>query len=160
MERLLIVLALVGVAAVVALVVQRRRTAVPATPPQVGAPDRIDRAGLEAALEAGDPGDPGDDIHASGDADAGAAWLLVVFGSTSCYGCGQMVDRSLALRSTGLGAVSVTSQDFPDLHRRYGITAVPTTVLADGEGVVHRWWVGQVPADRFQAEVMATVEGP
>ena len=134
MDRLLIALGLVAVAVVVALVLQRRRPAPPATS-QCHVPAQLDRA---------------DFVRPE------APWLVAVFTSTTCDACAGVWERAAALDAGPSGPVAVQQVEAladKELHRRYGIEAVPLVVLADVEGIV-RWHVtGPVTATDLWAAV-------
>jgi hypothetical protein len=73
-------------------------------------------------------------------------WLVVVFSSSVCDGCSAIVEKAAVLASE---AVAVTECEFSanrELHERYAIEGVPTTVIADANGVVHRGFIGSVTA--------------
>jgi hypothetical protein len=65
-----------------------------------------------------------------------APWLIAVFTSATCLSCRGMV-QELRERESGETVVQeVQFEERPDLHRRYGITAVPVGLIADADGVV------------------------
>lgn len=134
MERLVAALVIVALAAGVAAVVRRRR--------RVDAPTQV-RGVLPAQLDRADFPDPS------------VPWLLVVFSSSTCSTCADVVRKADVLRSSEVAVVDVAYQDSPDLHRRYGIDAVPGTVLADAEGVVQASFLGPVTATDLWAAVAA-----
>jgi hypothetical protein len=137
--RLLIAVVLVAAAVAVALLIQRRRpSAGPTVISEHGRPTRLDRSDFTA--------DP-------------SAWLLAVFVSADCVGCRQMLQAAEEQRAGPAAVEAVSLQDRPALHHRYGITAVPTTVLADVAGVVHRTWVGQVRSEMLRSEIDAALAG-
>lgn len=120
MERVVLAVAGVVVAAVVAWVVQRRRPA----PPTQGAwpvPTQLDR----------------DDFDRPD-----APWLVAVFSSATCDSCAKAVAQAEVLASADVSVQDVEATARRDLHTRYGIEAVPVTVVADAEGVVHASFVG------------------
>jgi hypothetical protein len=84
-----------------------------------------------------------------------APWLVVVFSSTACDGCVPVVVRATALASGDVAVVECEYGAQPDLHRRYAIEGVPTTVIADAEGVVRRGFVGSVSAADLAAALTA-----
>lgn len=82
-----------------------------------------------------------------------SAWLVVVFTSTSCHVCADVWDKVQVLSS---GEVAVFRADYEsrrDLHSRYGIEAVPATLVCDGEGVVRHQILGPVSATDLWAAV-------
>ncbi|MGH9282223.1 MAG: thioredoxin domain-containing protein [Acidimicrobiales bacterium] len=124
MERLLIAAVLVVVAVVAARLVDRRRPAAP-TQPRWEAPSQLDR----------------DDF------DGGAQpWLVVVFTSATCDSCKDATAKAEVLASAEVAFQEVAWQDGKDLHDRYAVDVVPTTVMADAEGVVRASFVGPATA--------------
>jgi hypothetical protein len=119
-ERLVIAAALVAVAAVVAVILSRRRPQ-PPTRGQVPIPAQLDR----------------DDFP-----DADKPWLVVVWTSQTCESCERTTTKARLLQSPQVGYAEVPWQDRKDLHERYGVEDVPLLVLADAEGVVQISFVG------------------
>lgn len=122
MERLLVAAVVVAVALAVAFVLQRRRPA----PPTQGRRDWHVPTQLDRSDFAG-PDRP---------------WLVVVFTSDTCDSCGKVVPKAEVLASDEVAVDVVGYQRRKDLHERYRIEIVPTTVLCDGEGVVRRSFIG------------------
>ncbi len=132
MERLVVLLVLTALAVGVSLLLQRRRPEAP-TAPSYRAPVQIDR---------GDFVSP--DI----------ATLVVMFTSVTCDGCVTAWDvvRAVvgeAAATEGVAIQKIEIEQTPDLHQRYKIDGVPTTLIVDGQGVVLRSYFG--PLD--QAEI-------
>jgi hypothetical protein len=119
-ERVVIAVALVAVAAVIAFVLNRRRPQAP-TQGKIPVPAQLDRADFP---------------------DADKPWLLVVWTSRTCESCARATAKASVLRSDDVGYVEVPWQDRRDLHDRYRIEDVPLLVLADEEGVVQVSFVG------------------
>ncbi len=132
MDRLAVAAAIVAVAALVALVLRRRRRPDAPTQPSYQAPSQLDR----------------DDF-----AEGGHPWLLVVFTSATCHTCADTLGKARAAASGEVGVVEVEYGAERELHRRYGIDAVPTLVLADADGVVHASFIGKVTATDLWAAV-------
>lgn len=130
MERLILAVAVVAVAAAVAQFVRRRRAADPPTQPRFEAPAQLDRADF-----------------------SGAGWLVVVFTSESCSTCADVVRKAEVLRSGDVSVDIVPFQTRGDLHRRYSIDAVPCLVIADPDGVVSRSFLGPVTATDLWAAI-------
>jgi hypothetical protein len=82
-----------------------------------------------------------------------APWLVAVFGSDTCLSCADTRAKAAQLASAEVVVADVDATARPDLHRRYGIDAVPVLVVADGEGVVRASFVGPPSA----ADLWATV---
>ena len=130
MERLIISLLVVAVAAAVGEVVRRRRAADPPTQPRFEAPAQLDRSDF-----------------------TGTGWLVAVFTSETCSTCADVVHKAEVVRSEAVSVDVVTFQLRRDLHERYSIDAVPCLVIADPGGVVHRAFLGPVTATDLWAAV-------
>jgi hypothetical protein len=130
--RLLLVAGLVVVAALIALVVQRRRPSAPTNPSAYATPAQLDRADFPSATQ---------------------PWLVVVFSSDTCDSCTEVLGKARALASDEVGVVEAETSRDHGLHLRYSIDAVPITVIADAEGVVHRAFVGSVTSTHLWAAV-------
>jgi hypothetical protein len=136
-ERPLIALAVVAVALVAAWVLQRRRPEAP-TQGRWSVPGQLDR---------GDFPSPG------------APWLVAVFTSATCDACAATVAKAEALASPSVAVADVELASEPELHRRYGIEAVPLLVLVDAEGVVRASFVGPPSATDLWAAVAEVRDG-
>ncbi len=124
MERLAIAAVLVVVAVVVSRLLQGRRPA-PPTQPRWEPPAQLDRADFD---------------------DAAKPWLVVVFTSATCESCRDATEKAKVLASSDVGFQDVSWQDRKDVHDRYSVEVVPTTVMADADGVVRASFVGFVTA--------------
>lgn len=131
MERLLIAVPVVILAAVVAYVVQRRRPE-PPTQPRWSVPSQLDRD---------DFGHPD------------APWLVAVFTSATCDSCAGVVDKVRVLASAEVAVEEVEVTAKSGLHRRYQVEAVPIIVVADAHGVVRASFVGPATATDLWAAV-------
>ena len=125
MERLVIVVVVAIVAVAVALVVQRRQ---PAAAPV--------RTGYNV---------PGQ-LHRPDFTRPDAAWLVVVFSSATCETCAGVWDKVQVLGSDAVAVQEVEVTAHRELHDRYRIDGVPTTVVADAEGVVRASFLGPATA--------------
>lgn len=123
--RLLIAAALVALVLGVALVVSRRRR--PAPPPRATypVPAQLDRADFPRPE---------------------APWLVAYFWSRTCDSCEGMGEKVAVLESADVATCRLEAVDDRALHRRYEIAAIPMVLIADGEGVVRRSFVGAVSA--------------
>lgn len=130
MGRLLLAVAVVGLVALAAEVVRRRRSADPPTQAQGEIPSQLDR---------------GDFV--------GDGWLVAVFTSASCATCADVVRKAEVLRSSEVAVATATFQDDRALHERYDIDAVPCLVIADADGVVHAGFLGPVTATDLWAAI-------
>ncbi|HEV2766360.1 MAG TPA: hypothetical protein VGV63_01475 [Acidimicrobiales bacterium] len=124
MERLLVAAVLMVVAVAVAVLLQRRRPD-PPTAPRWAVPAQLDRADFA-----------GSDVP----------WLVAVFTSATCATCAGVLTRAAPLASPEVVVEEVEVGTRPDLHRRYGIDAVPCLVVADADGEVRASFVGQPTA--------------
>jgi hypothetical protein len=82
-----------------------------------------------------------------------ADWLVVVFTSATCDSCAATWEVARQLESPAVATQDVEVTVEPALHERYGIDAVPTTVVCDGEGGVVRSFLGPVTATHLWAAV-------
>ena len=137
MERVVLAAAVVAAALVVAWVVQRRRPEAP-TGGRWSVPGQLDRGDFPAAA---------------------APWLVAVFTSATCDACAATVAKARALASPSVGVAEVELGAEPELHRRYGIDAVPLLVLADAQGVVRASFVGPPSATDLWAAVAEVRDG-
>ncbi len=131
MERLLVAAALVALAVAVAVLLQRRRPD-PPTAPRWAVPAQVDRADFTGR---------------------DAPWLVAVFTSATCATCAGVLTRAAPLASHEVVVEEVEVGARPDLHRRYGIDAVPCLVVADAEGEVRASFVGQPSATELWTTV-------
>lgn len=134
MVRVLIAVGVVVVALVVAAVLRRRQSV--AAPTRDGYPvpaqlDRNDFAGLAGP----------------------APWLLVVFSSSTCATCADVIRKAEVLRSAQVGIADVDYHAHRDLHAKYAVEAVPMVLVADSQGVVRTSVVGPVTATDLWAAV-------
>jgi len=131
MERVLVAAVLVVVAVIIAVVLQRRRPA----PPSGSAwniPVQLDRTDFNG------PSSP---------------WLVAVFTSATCTACSDVSMKAQALASEVVMVQELEVSAEADLHRRYGIDAVPLVLIADSAGVVVRHFLGPVTATDLWAAV-------
>jgi hypothetical protein len=129
--RFVLVAAVVLVAVVVAVVLDRRR---PEAPTQAlrAVPAQLDRA---------DFGRPD------------APWLVAVFTSATCVSCARAMEKASVLASDEVAVEEVEVSVRAEVHRRYHVDAVPTIVVADDEGVVRASFVGPPTATDLWAAV-------
>ncbi|HEX2850149.1 MAG TPA: hypothetical protein VHN98_06340 [Acidimicrobiales bacterium] len=136
MERLVLAGALLVVAVVVAVILERRKPA-PPTQPRWEAPAQLDRADFD-------------------DADGGGRtrpWLVAVFTSATCESCAKVMPKARVLDSPDVAVVEIPYQQRKDLHDRYTVEVVPLTVVADPEGVVKASFIGVPTATDLWAAV-------
>jgi hypothetical protein len=139
MDRLLIALGIAVAAALVAIVLRRRRRPDAPTRSVSLVPEQLDRADFVT------PATP---------------WLVAVFTSATCATCADVVAKAKVLASDDVAVEEVEFRTRPDLHRRYLIEAVPLLVIADRRGVVRGHFLGPVTAtDLWAAVAAARAEG-
>lgn len=134
MERLLIAAVLVVIAIVVAIVLQRRKPA-PPSDSEWNIPVQLDRRDF---------------------ARPDAPWLVAVFTSSTCDACDGVWSKAQHLDAGPDGPVCVQELEAiasADIHRRYGIDAVPLVLIAGADGVVQRHFLGPVTATDLWAAV-------
>lgn len=132
MARLLLAVALAAAVALVAAWLQRRRP---------GAAPVVDRHHVPTAMDRADFARP--------DAD----WLVVVFTSATCGTCAATWDAARPLESPAVATQEIEVNAAAALHERYGIDAVPTTVICGPDGGVVRSFLGPVTATHLWAAV-------
>ena len=137
MERVIVAVGVVAVAAAVAFVLNRRRPQAP-TQARAPVPAQLDRADFP------NPDSP---------------WLLVVWTSRTCASCERATANALLLASPAVAYVEVPWQDHKELHDRYGIEDVPMTLFADHEGVVQVSFVGNPEFAELAGAVAAARDG-
>jgi hypothetical protein len=131
--RVLLVVLLAGLVVVVALALQRRRPPQPAALPRTyEAPTHLVRDDFERP---------------------DAPWLVAVFTSATCSTCGDVWSKAELLGSDEVAVQQVEVSRHAALHRRYGIDAVPITVVADERGTVRRSFMGPVSSTHLWAAV-------
>jgi thioredoxin-related protein len=140
-----VVIAVVIVVAVgaVALTVRRRQRSDVPTQKIFTVPTQIDRSDF----------DLGKTLEVSPE------WLVVIFTSSACHVCADVWDKAQVVSSRHVGVFKADYESQRDLHQRYGIDAVPTVVICDGEGVVRHHFLGPMSATDLWAAV-ATVRDP
>ena len=130
-ERLLVAGAVIIVAVLIAVVLDRRRPDAP-TAPRWAVPTQLDR----------------DDFVRPE-----VPWLVAVFTSATCDACAGTAAKAAVLDSDEVAFAEVEAARDVDLHRRYGVDAVPMVVVADAEGVVRASFVGPPTATDLWAAV-------
>ena len=82
-----------------------------------------------------------------------AAWLVALFSSAACDSCHGLGDKLTPLESSDVAVCEIDAETQSELQRRYELAAIPTTVVADHEGVVRRAFVGAFTATDLWAAV-------
>lgn len=122
MTQVLIVLAVGIVALAVGAYVQRKGpNDAPTAPTRHTTPEQIDRQ---------------DFLNPE------APWLVAVFTSATCDTCAKVWTSTQLLASADVAVQNVEVSADADLHKRYHITAVPSVVIADAEGVARGSFLG------------------
>ena len=131
MINVLVVIVAVLAALAIAWVVQRRR---PEAPTQGGfhVPTQLDRTDFSSAS---------------------TPWLIAVFTSATCDACKDVLNKALVMQSDQVAVVNIEYQTDKPVHERYAIDAVPTLVVADGDGVVRAGFIGPIKAQDLWAAV-------
>jgi Thioredoxin len=129
--RIGIAAVLIAAAIAVAFVLQRRR---PVAPPRdvYPVPRQLDRQDFRRAE---------------------TPWLVALFSSTTCESCDGLMAKVAALESADVAICEIEYHAQPDVHGRYEIAGIPTTVVADGDGVVRAAFVGAFTATDLWAAV-------
>lgn len=125
MDKLVVIVAVFAGAALIALVLRRRRPAAPTQPTRYSVPVQLDRADF---------------------ARPDAPFLVALFTSSTCDACAGVADKARVLEAPDVGYQEISYQADRRLHERYNVEAVPMVVVADAEGVVRKSFVGEVTA--------------
>jgi hypothetical protein len=129
MQQIIFVVAAMVVAIAVASVLKRRKSDAP-TQAGFEIPIQVDRNDFEQ------PHTP---------------WLVAVFTSATCHTCADVATKAEVLSSSEVAVQRIDYTLNPALHKRYRIDAVPLLVIADGDGVVHKGFVGPLKAQDLWA---------
>jgi thioredoxin-related protein len=130
--RLLVAGGLVIVALLIAAWLRRRQRVSVPTQPTWQAPAQLDR------LDFPEPD---------------KRWLVVLFSSSTCHTCADMGRKAAVLASHEVGVVEVEALRHGELHRKYGIEAVPMIVVAGPDGAVQARFIGPATATDLWAAV-------
>ena len=90
---------------------------------------------------------------------ADAPWLVALFSSSVCLSCKGLPEKIRVLESPEVATCEIDAETRGELHRRYQLSAIPMTLVADAEGVVQRAFVGAFTATDLWASV-AEVRAP
>jgi thioredoxin-like negative regulator of GroEL len=136
MTRLFIATALAALVALVTRFVDRRHTSHPLAVRRGALPTQV------PAVEVG-----------IGDGPA-----IIIFTESSCRSC---QDAIRLIRGPAGGGISVADIEYgaqPDLHKRFGIDTVPTTVVVDEKGSVVAGWTGRVDLSELTLALAQVVQ--
>jgi hypothetical protein len=78
---------------------------------------------------------------------------VVLFSSATCHTCADMARKAAVLSSSQVAFAEVEFSARRDLHRKYGISAVPILLIAGPDGVVRATFVGPATATDIWAAV-------
>ena len=139
MTATIVIMAIVAaLAAVVALWQQRSHRPAP-TKVAGDPPDRLDRADFRAPA---------------------APVLIAVFSSATCSSCAAVWSHIAGFESAAVVTENVEVDERPDLHKRYRIDSVPTTVVVDQAGHSQAAFVGPLgPSEREQLAAIVAAHG-
>ena len=132
MIQLAVLVALVAVAVGVAVVLARRSAAEPARAQSWAVPTLVRREDFERP---------------------DAPWLVLLFSSSTCLACQGTWEKVTALESDTVAVQRIDAIEGKELHDRYGIDAVPMTLVVDAAGMVRRDFVGPPTATDLWAAV-------
>lgn len=132
MTQVVIAVVVVAIALAVGLVLRGRRQVAVPTQPAAVVPMQLDRADFPQAT---------------------TPWVVVVFSSSTCHSCADVVRKAGVLASKEVAVVDIEFSAHAALHRKYDIQAVPIVAIADQHGVVHRGFAGPVTATDLWAAV-------
>lgn len=133
MTRLIVLIVLALAAIGIALLLQRRRPEPPSAP-SYRAPSQLDRS----------------DFAGSSDLP-----LVVVFASTTCNSCPVVWEEVERAKTEALIIERIDVQDDAKRHQRYKIDGVPTTLVADADGVVTASFFGPLSDGALSAAIEA-----
>ena len=128
----------IGLSVALIALVLRRRSAVDAPTQKVfAAPTQIDRSDFPTAEH---------------------QWMVAVFTSETCHVCADMLAKAHVVASNSVSVVELEYSAFKDLHGKYNVEAVPTIIVTDERGVVHKSFIGPVSATDLWAGVATARE--
>ena len=137
MIRLLLVMAVIAVAVVLNKVLRKRTVQAP-TQANPSMPTQIDR----------------NDFSES-DKD----WLVLAFTSSTCQTCADIERKAVVLKSRSVAVEICEFTSHREMHKKYAIDAVPTLLIADGQGVVHKGFLGPASATDIWAALARVRDG-
>jgi thioredoxin-related protein len=135
-----VVIALVigAVVVVAAMVIRQRRVVDAPTQKVFSAPTQIDRTDFPISQH---------------------EWMIAVFTSATCHACADMLAKAQVVASKNVSVIEIEYSNKKELHRKYNIEAVPTVVVTDVHGIVHKSFLGPVSATDLWAGI-ASVRDP
>jgi thioredoxin-related protein len=127
-----IALAIGAVVAVMAMVIRQRRSIDAPTQKVFSAPTQIDRTDFPTSQH---------------------EWMIAVFTSATCHACADMLAKAQVVSSKNVSVVEIEYSNKKELHIKYNIEAVPTVVVSDARGIVHKSFLGPVSATDLWAGI-------
>jgi len=84
---------------------------------------------------------------------ADAPWLVAYFSSSTCASCQGLGPKVAVLESREVATCELSFEEAREVHDRYQIEAIPMILIADGQGIVRRAFVGATSATDLWAAV-------
>lgn len=137
MIRLLIVVVVLIVAVVLNKALSKRSTQAP-TQANPSMPTQVDRADFS---------------------DADKEWLVLAFTSSTCTTCADIERKAEVLKSRSVAVQICEFTSHREMHKKYLIDAVPTLLIADSQGVVHKGFLGPSSATDIWAALARVRDG-
>ena len=138
MDRLLLVLGGVAIAALVAMLLSRGHQAAPAANTHT-IPRQLNRGDFKGATR---------------------PWLVAVFTASTCATCAGVMERARHLDSSYVVVQELELSTDKAIHERYGVDAVPMVLIADETGAVQRAFLGPTTAADLWASLAELRDPP
>lgn len=86
-------------------------------------------------------------------------WLVLAFTSSTCNTCADIERKAVVLKSQSVAVEICEYSAHRELHKKYAIDAVPTLLIADGQGIVRKGFLGPASATDIWAALAREREG-
>ena len=86
-------------------------------------------------------------------------WLVLAFTSATCNTCADIERKAVVLKSSSVAVEICEYTSHRELHKKYAIDAVPTLLIADGQGVVRKGFLGPASATDIWAALARERDG-
>jgi len=86
-------------------------------------------------------------------------WLVLAFTSSACTTCADIERKAVVLKSRSVAVEICEFTAHREMHKKYAIDAVPTLLIADGQGVVHKGFLGPASATDIWAALARVRDG-
>jgi thioredoxin-related protein len=86
-------------------------------------------------------------------------WLVLAFTSSSCNTCADIERKAVVLKSQSVAVEICEYTSHRELHKKYEIDAVPTLLIADGQGIVRKGFLGPASATDIWAALARERDG-